>query len=68
MAVIEQGEVIMDYPDESPYPGQLLLGFTGPRPLHVVIARDEANNACYVVTAYIPSDALWDAAFRKRIK
>ena len=37
-AVISGGETVADYPDDSPYPSRLLLGFVESRPFHVVVA------------------------------
>jgi len=38
------------------------------RPVHVVVAVDAAEGACYVVTAYVPDPGLWSADFRTRRK
>ena len=37
-AVLESGEAIAEYPDDTPYASRLVLGWAGPRPLHVVAA------------------------------
>ncbi len=63
---IENGEVIAEYPDDQPYPSSLLLDYQDDKPLHVVVARDKNSYSCYVVTAYIPSDLLWEAGYRVR--
>jgi hypothetical protein len=47
-AVIETGEVVAAYPDDHPYPSYLVLGWSGERPLHVVVAVDGAKSRCYV--------------------
>jgi len=65
-AAIRDGEVIADYPDDRPHPSYLLLGFVDHRPIHVVVAQDQARACCIVVTAYIPDSALWADGFRKR--
>ena len=36
--VLEMGKTIEEYPDGTPYPSRLILGFLGQRPLHVVVA------------------------------
>jgi hypothetical protein len=64
--VIEQGVIIADYPDDVPFPSYLLLGWIKDRPLHVVLALDGENHRCYVITAYIPDRAQWDADFKTR--
>jgi len=65
-SVIESGEAIADYPDDTPYPSQLLLGFAEERPLHVVYAFHEDNETCYIVTVYEPDPAIWKDGFRQR--
>jgi hypothetical protein len=65
-AVIEQGETIESYPDDTPYPSRLLLGLLGGRALHVVVADDADNDEAIVVTAYEPDPALWRPGFRRR--
>jgi hypothetical protein len=38
-AVLASGEEIESYPQDQPYPGRLVLGWRGQRPLHVVAAE-----------------------------
>jgi len=68
LRVIRGGEVVADHPDDRPYPSCLMLGVSGGKPLHVVVAVDEAGGVCYVVTAYVPDPDLWSADFRTRIR
>lgn len=63
--VVRHGEDVATYPADRPYPSQLLLGWIGEVPLHVVVAR-APDGVCYVVTAYIPSPDLWLSDFRTR--
>ena len=65
-AVVDGGSLVADYPDDRPYPSQLVLGFDGKRPLHVVFAYDESSFVGYVVTAYEPSPQLWEPDFKTR--
>ena len=37
-AVLTTGEAIEEYPDDTPFPSRLVLGWVGSRPLHVVAA------------------------------
>jgi hypothetical protein len=57
--VIANHEIIVEYPDDVPYPSNLLLGGVSGRPLHVVLGYD-------VITVYEPDPTLWDEKFRKR--
>lgn len=60
------GEVIEEYPDDSPYPSALLLGFVEGRPLHVVLAFDEAAPDMYIITAYEPSPDKFEPDWKAR--
>jgi len=63
---IYRGDTISDYPEDQPYPSQLLLGIVKNKPIHVVVAQDMTDYSCYVVTAYIPSMELWQTDFKTR--
>ena len=67
-AVVDEGEVIASYPDDRPYPSELLLGYAGGRALHVILAYNETVRAAYVVTAYAPDPKLWSEDFKTRRK
>jgi hypothetical protein len=43
LAVIAQGETIAEYNNDRPYPSRLLLGSVAAKPLHFVLAFDEAT-------------------------
>jgi hypothetical protein len=64
--VLSGGEQIAAYPDDTPYPSRLLLGWRGDRPLHVVAAYNAQDDEQIVVTVYEPDPALWDDGFRRR--
>jgi len=64
--IIATGEIIASYPDDQPHPSLLLLGFAGVIPVHVVVAQNEKDHDCVIVTAYVPDIALWADDFRKR--
>ena len=64
--VIRNGEKIADYPDDSPYPTCLILGFVQGRPMHVVLANSSEDDTGIVVTAYEPDSELWDDNFKNR--
>ncbi|WP_455244547.1 DUF4258 domain-containing protein [Petrachloros mirabilis] len=66
--VIATGETIEAYPDDKPFPSRLILGWNGPRPLHVVVAKNAAAEEDIVITVYQPNAAEWDAGFRRRTR
>ena len=63
-AVVDSGEVIRDYPDDTPYPSRLILGWRGERPLHVVAADNHEAQETVIITVYQPDPAQWEPAFR----
>ena len=65
-SVIENGTVIKSYPDDSPYPSRLILGFDGVRPVHVVSAYNSEDDTEYVITVYEPDPLKWSNDFSKR--
>ncbi len=66
--VLQNGEVIDEYPDDSPYPSYLILGFHSGRALHVVASFDERTQVCYIITAYEPDPKQWGKDFKTRRK
>ena len=63
--VVEQGEVIREYPDDTPFPSRLMLGWREQRPLHIVAADDD-DEQTIIITAYEPDPNLWEADFKKK--
>jgi hypothetical protein len=64
--VLVNGEVINDYPEDKPYPSQLILGWSLKRPLHVVIAMDVKEQKLYIVTVYDPGLDQWEPNLRRK--
>jgi hypothetical protein len=64
--ILDQGEIIKEYPDDKPYPSFLIGGTVNGRLLHVVAAYDEVDNACYIITAYEPYVFLRNKDFNER--
>lgn len=64
--IVESGEIIEDYPDDTPFPSRLLLGTPKSRPLHVVAADETDSDVTHVITAYQPDPEKWDDGFRRR--
>ena len=68
LKVIKNGEVIIDYPEDKPFPSCLILSFIDDRPVHVVFAMDNNKQRGIVVTAYIPDPQFWAEDFKTRRK
>jgi hypothetical protein len=64
--VLDNGEIIEDYPDDTPYPSRLILGWCGRRPLHIVVAHNADEDTTIIITAYEPDPQRWDETFRTR--
>jgi hypothetical protein len=64
--VLRNHRVIEEYPQETPYPEQLLVGWIGARALHIVVANDEQAGDAILVTVYDPDPNLWEEGFTKR--
>jgi hypothetical protein len=65
-SVVETGEVIRDYPDDTPYPSRLILGWKEKRPLHVVAADDDTASETTIITVYEPDPDIWNEDFRSK--
>jgi hypothetical protein len=66
LAVIRDGQVVVDYTRDKPYPSCLILGFARGMPVHVVLAMDAQQRRGIVVTAYIPDARIWADDFKTR--
>ena len=65
-SIIKKGIIIKEYPDDTPYPSRLILGYDGNRPIHVVAAYNQNDDMEYIITAYEPDAQLWNSDFTKR--
>lgn len=63
--ILSTSETIASYPDDRPYPSQLLLGWINNKPIHVLTAKTE-NNEIIIITAYHPEPTLWDNNFKRK--
>lgn len=61
---LSDGEIIIEYKNEEPFPCYLILHFVNGRPIHIVVAVDDKNKKCIIVTAYIPDRNIWKDDFR----
>ena len=66
LAVAADGEVIEAYSDAAPHPRELILGWAGGNPLHVVLAYNAEDNVVSVVTAHAPDPAKRQPNLRRR--
>jgi hypothetical protein len=64
--VLETGQIIERYPDDVPYASQLVLGWIGSRPIHVVAADNFDAHEAIVITVYEPDPGQWEPGFRQR--
>lgn len=69
--VIEDGEIIEDYPEDVRGHSCLMLGRglgrgNDRRPIHIVCAPKDEYLA--VITAYIPDENQWSKDFKERVK
>lgn len=62
-AVISKGTIIKEYPDDTPYPSKLYLGFSDSRPIHVVFS--ELEDMYIVISAYQPDIDIWGPNFKR---
>ena len=65
---IMSGEIIEDYPKDTPYPSCLIYGKTSTeRPLHLVCAYSADDDIVIIITVYHPHSEKW-VDFRRRKK
>jgi len=64
--VLATGEVIETYPNDTPYPSRLVIGWYGLRPVHVVVAENKMAQETIVVTVYEPDLDHWESDFKRR--
>lgn len=65
---IRSGEIIEDYPEDTPYPSSLRMGISNGKPIHVVSAWNPLDSTAIVITVYQPDPARWDPTFKRRIQ
>ena len=66
--VLETGESIEEYPDDTPYPSRLILGCYKGRIIHIVAANNRLDEEIIVITLYEPDPSEWDQECKKRIR
>ena len=65
-SVIQSGATIESYPEDTPYPSRLVLGWDRDRPVHVVVADNPQDEEAIVITVYQPDPMRWDSRFSRR--
>jgi hypothetical protein len=59
-SVIEEGEIIEDYPDAYPLPACLILGWNSTRePIHSVWGYNQVTQIVTIITVYRPEPNRW---------
>jgi hypothetical protein len=62
---IASGEIIADYEDDKPLPSCLVLGKDAEGVgMHIVLSKDD--EFIYLITAYYPDEARWEADLKTR--
>lgn len=64
--VLASGKEVEDYSLAQPYPSRLLPGWSGARPIHVVVADNKSDNEAIIVTVYEPDLNRWERGFERR--
>ena len=62
------GDLVRDYTEDKPFPSALFLGYVAGKPLHVVASCDEINRRACIITAYEPSQDVFESDFRTKKK
>lgn len=63
---LETGQVIENYPDDTPHPSALLLGMAGTKAVHVVYAENREGNERIIITVYEPELTIWHEDLKTR--
>ena len=67
--VLQNCQIIAVYPDNKPLKSYLTLGFTkNKRPLHMVVALDEAEKYVWIITVYELDKKKWNETYTKRLE
>lgn len=66
LVVLNEGTTIEQYPDDTPFPSELKLGWLEQRPVHVVSAAVTDTNRVVIIAVYEPDPKEWDNTFSRR--
>lgn len=64
--ILAKGVQIEYHPNFHPHPKEVFAGFSGVRPLHVVVWNIEATQTSVIYTVYEPTLDKWYPDFRTR--
>ena len=67
LSALQNPDIIEEYRDDRPFPSFLILGYSGERPLHIVMAINDNDREIHLITVYIPDPSIWDDRFRRRL-
>ena len=66
--VVDNGETLETYPEDTPFPSRLLLAWLDGRPLPVVAADNLQDQITVIITVYEPDSEHWEPPeYRRRI-
>lgn len=68
ISVVQNGEVIAKYDNDTPFPSVLMCGDYGDIKLHVVVGFDKESDTARIITVYVPSLDLWEDGYKTRKK
>ncbi|MCF6212332.1 MAG: DUF4258 domain-containing protein [Gammaproteobacteria bacterium] len=63
---LQEGELVEFYPGAYPVAACLLLCFCDGQPLHIVVAFQEQQGVCHVITVYRPSTEKFETDWKTR--
>ena len=66
LIALNSGATIEDYPDDTPFPSRLTLGWVDERPVHVVWATAADTDRVVIITVHEPNPEEWDNTFSRR--
>ena len=67
--IVENMEIIKEYPEDKPFQSYLTLGFTAiKRPIHMVFSIDEQERVIFIISVYEPDSLKWENDFKRRKK
>jgi hypothetical protein len=66
LRVLDNFEIVEDYPNDTPYPSYLILGFVNLRPFHLVVSNNHIMQTTIVITTYRPDPDKWEVDWKTR--